>query len=65
MSKSKHICPVCEKHEFSETGSFEYCPVCGWCDDLVQENNPDEDNCSNEMSLNQAKEAYANGEEVR
>ena len=65
MSKTKHICPVCKKHEFRETSSFEYCPICGWCDDAVQEKYPDEKNCSNEMSLNQAKKAYANGESVR
>lgn len=61
----RHLCPVCGKHEFDEVGSYDYCPICGWCDDLVQEKYPDDDNCSNEMSLNQAREAYAKGEQVR
>lgn len=59
-----HPCPVCGEYLFPETGSFDICEVCGWEDDAVQEDNPDEEDCANHMSLNQAKAAYARGEEI-
>lgn len=59
MSKSgKHLCPVCGKYEFEERGSFDICEECGWEDDLVQEENPDEEGGANQMSLNQYKAEY-------
>ena len=68
MNKNKystpHICPVCGKYEFEGFGSFDVCEVCGWEDDPVQERYPDEEGGANAMSLNQAREAYARGEEV-
>lgn len=27
-----HECPICGEHEFSMEKSYEYCPVCRWCD---------------------------------
>lgn len=62
-SKS-HVCPVCGKYTFEKTASFDICEVCGWEDDWYQEANPDEESCANQMSLNQAKEAYAQGKPV-
>ena len=59
--KQKHLCPVCGKYEFKEIGSFDDCPVCGWEDDSYQEWYPDEDCCGNQMSLNEAREAYKMG----
>lgn len=59
-----HICPVCGQYEFEERGSDDICEVCGWQDDIVQELNPDEECGENQMSLNQAKEAWKNGEKV-
>ena len=38
---SPHKCPVCNKHEFPTHGSFDICPVCGWEDDYVQEEDPE------------------------
>lgn len=55
-------CPVCGKHTFSDV--FEKCPVCGWENDYVQESNPDWHNCANEMSLNDARKAYAEGKTI-
>ena len=49
---------------FEEEDSFDYCPVCGWGDDKFQEENPDYKGGYNRMSLNQAREAYANGKEI-
>ena len=60
----KHECPVCGKHSFSESGSYEYCPVCGWQDDILQEDEPDYGGGANRMSLNEAKEAYKNGKKI-
>lgn len=53
-----HLCPVCGEYEFSERGSFDICEVCGWEDDLVQEELRDETNCANQMSLNQARKTW-------
>lgn len=56
-----HLCPVCGKYEFPRRGSFRICDVCGWEDDLIQEMEPNEECCANEMSLNQYREAYNKG----
>ena len=58
MKMNPHKCPVCQKFEFPFKGSFYSCEVCGWEDDPVQLRNPDEECCANQMSLNQAREAY-------
>ncbi len=57
-----HQCPVCKKYDFIEP--FENCPICNWCNDVVQEENPDWAGCGNNMSLNMALEAYSKGEEI-
>ena len=54
-------CPVCGK---STVEAFEICPVCDWQNDLVQLRHPDWDGCANNMSLNQAREAWKNGEPI-
>lgn len=64
LYRPTHICPVCGKHIFPEENSFDICPVCNWEDDADQEENPNEENGANRMSLNQAKEAWKNGEKV-
>ena len=48
-SGESYICPVCGKYTFESAGEFEICPVC---------------NCANHMSLNQAREAWKNGQKV-
>ncbi|NLB61149.1 MAG: hypothetical protein GX802_01795 [Clostridiales bacterium] len=64
IQNEKHKCPVCKAFEFEELDSFDKCAVCGWIDDSVQEEYPDEDRCANEMSLNEAKKAYKEGRPV-
>lgn len=59
------ICPVCNKHHFEEKNAFEVCPICGWGDDLVQRHKHDYTGGFNKMSLNQAIEAYKNGQEIK
>ena len=61
----KHKCPVCGKYEFEEYDSYDICETCTWSDDAFQEKNPDFAGGANKMSLNQAKEAYKNGEQIR
>ncbi len=38
--EEKHKCPVCLRHTFDEYGSFDFCPVCGWCDDPLEGSKP-------------------------
>ena len=57
-----HQCPVCKKYEFSEP--FEDCPICNWCNDVVQEDHPDWEGCANNMSLNMALDAYSKGDRI-
>jgi rubredoxin len=60
----KHKCPVCGKYEFEEQGSYDICEVCGWEDDPIQGKDPDRKGGANNMSLNEAIEAYKNGKQV-
>lgn len=40
--------------------AFEICPICGWQEDDIQEEDPTLTGGANDMSLQQAKEAYKN-----
>lgn len=53
-----HFCPVCNEFVFHISNSLDICPVCGWKDDAKQEKCPDSTNGANQMSLNQAQEAW-------
>ncbi|MGI6284115.1 CPCC family cysteine-rich protein [Caproicibacterium lactatifermentans] len=59
------VCPVCGKAVFKHADDFEICPVCGWEDDGVQLDEPDLEGGANEMSLNEAREAYRQGRQLR
>jgi hypothetical protein len=63
MADEKHICPVCEKHEFTEYNSYDFCPICKWHDDAILTDYPDLSGYY-KMSLNEAREAYKNGQEI-
>lgn len=54
-------CPVCGKYEFAQDNDFDVCDVCGWENDGVQLDDPDYEGGANEMSLNEAREAYRQG----
>lgn len=63
--EDKHKCPVCGEFEFETWDSMDICDVCDWCDDALQEKEPDRKGGANKMSLNEAKEAYKKGEQIR
>ena len=58
-------CPVCGELAFPYEGCWDACDNCGWFDDPLQRENPDEDGGENEMSLNQARAAYKAGLPIR
>ena len=60
MEKIK--CPCCGKSEVDE---FDICVFCRWENDLIQLDDPDYRGGANVMSLNEAREAYARGDEVK
>lgn len=53
-------CPCCNCLTFEAlpNGSFEICPVCGWEDDNVQNDDPDYEGGANGISLNQARKNF-------
>lgn len=57
-------CPVCGKYEFEEDGDFDICPICGWENDGVQNDDHDYTGGANKMSVNQARKAYKEGRAV-
>lgn len=57
-------CPVCGKYEFAEVDDYDVCQVCGWENEDFQNRNPDFAGGANDMSLNQAREAYKRGEKI-
>ncbi|MBA0199460.1 hypothetical protein H4F33_20545 [Pectobacterium brasiliense] len=63
-SKYNCPCPCCGKYEFDVLGEYDICSHCGWEDDPFQSKNPDR--CgANKMSLNEAREAFKNGQKVK
>ena len=58
------LCPVCKKHYFEFYDDFDECPICGWTNDVVQKDKPDWEGCGDDMSLNEAREAYKNGKPI-
>lgn len=56
-------CPVCGQYEFGERDDFDICDVCGWENDGLQYDQPDYWGGANDMSLNQYKAAWENGDD--
>ena len=59
---NKISCPCCGKSMVEE---YDICEVCNWENDPVQLWNPDRPGGANIMSLNEAREAYSQGKEVK
>lgn len=54
----KFKCPCCGYYTLNEVNKYEVCPVCNWEDDPIQRKNPNDDEGTNKISLNLAKENY-------
>ena len=65
MENKVKICACCGKKLRFQYDCNEICHVCGWEDDDIQNDDPDFAGGANDMSLNEAKEAYKKGEPVR
>lgn len=53
MKNNYYICPVCGKHRFTESGTFDICPQCGWENDEYYDAGG-----ANEISLEEYKARY-------
>lgn len=62
MNMEEMKCPCCGKRAVSE---YDICDVCNWENDPVQLANPKLKGGANEMSLQEAIEAFKNGKEVK
>ncbi len=58
-------CPVCGKYTFEAWGDFDVCEVCNWENDPIQYYKPDYPGGANHMSLNEARQAYREGRQVK
>jgi hypothetical protein len=56
-------CPVCQQYTFDEEGDHTMCFNCGWLNDELLIAYPDLHGAL-EMSLNEAKKAYAEGRPI-
>ena len=57
----RRVCACCNKRVVD---LYEICDICGWQNDLVQNEDPDFWGGANDMSLNEAKKAYSEGKKV-
>jgi anaerobic ribonucleoside-triphosphate reductase len=57
-------CPCCGIGDVDFTHDYDVCETCGWENDSLQNKYPDYEGGANEMSLNQARKAYAEGREI-
>jgi len=64
MEKTNKKCMCCGNNTLTPNSVYEICPICGWEDDDIQNDDPDFEGGANEMSLNQAKIAYKNGKPI-
>lgn len=62
--EEKFKCACCGQFTLEAENECDICEVCGWEEDSLQNVYPDFSGGANEMSLNQAREAYKRGEKV-
>lgn len=59
MDEKKFICPCCGEKTLCFDDEFDICEICGWIDDPLQHDDPDDTEGQNPMSLNEAKSLWA------
>lgn len=64
MENNKKRCACCGRFSLPADEMFYICPICGWEDDELQNDDPQFEGGANEMSLEQAREAYRQGKPV-
>lgn len=57
-SELERRCACCGEYVLPPHAVYEICPVCGWEDDDVQNDDPTFAGGANSMSLEQARKAY-------
>ena len=57
-------CACCDNYTLPLRSFYEICPLCGWQDDDIQNDDPNFAGGANDMSLNEAKEAYRQGKPI-
>ena len=62
MKETKIKCPCCGWTTVDEYG---ICDVCGWANDPHQLDDHDYKGDANQMSLNEAKKAFAAGKQIK
>ena len=60
----KYQCACCLNYVFDELGSYDFCPICGWQDESLQNEYMDYGGGANEMSIRQARAAFKAGKPV-
>lgn len=51
----EHLCPICRKSVFPERSSYDVCDICGWEDDILQDEDHTYSGGANYPSVNQAQ----------
>jgi hypothetical protein len=52
------VCACCDEKTLPEDSISRICPVCGWEDDPIQNDDPDYAGGANPISLDEAKQAF-------
>lgn len=58
---AKEKCACCQQLTVDKDATFDICPNCGWEKDPIQNDDPNYKGGANDMSLNEAREAYKKG----
>lgn len=62
--EEQHQCPLCGQYEFERYNSMDFCPVCGWFDDALYEEDPDYCGGFYTISLSEAHKPWNSCETV-
>ncbi|GMO51053.1 MAG: hypothetical protein Pg6C_15500 [Treponemataceae bacterium] len=58
-------CACCGNESLDAGSKYDYCPLCGWQDDPIQNDEPGYRGGANLISLNEAKQVVAAGKDLR